>query len=196
MEKFSRFRDPFHGINPFMAPKYRRITPCIIIRALGCLPLYILFLFGFPVILRLFKIRLVIKAPPRGLVYANSATELDRSLIESLFDLTRHKGTALVFPEGSQTNNMGVLKYDKDPCDYVIGLKYSPECIRPTVNQLGCRPTLSDRILWLVRFLGTQPTVEVRCHPGTDLPAAAGLPQLTLTADDHKKFLEYLNHRQ
>jgi len=188
MEKFSNFRDPLTGINPFLAPTYKKLTIKTVILAAFRLPIYILYLLGFPTIGFLIKIKLESKTKPKGVVFCNSVTEFDRKVIEKVFGITnfdysKYK-TCVCFPENTCTNNRGILKYEnKQDCEYAIGLRYSNECIYMYGNRLA----------WLINFLGNENFVKINVIKGSNLEIATCLPMLKLTSDDKTQFMSSLS---
>lgn len=180
MEKFSRFRDPLTGINPFIPPRRRAITLGCVFRAFTMLPLYLLYLAGLPVLPWLLRMRRK-GANPSGTAHVNSTTEFDRDVVQGLF-----RNVRFVFPEGTTTNNMGVLAYDTAPrCDYVIGLRYTPECVFMPEVEGG----IVSRVCWVIRLLGHGGDVEANCVEGQGLAQAAGLPSLSLDKRSKAEFL-------
>lgn len=190
MEKFSKFKDPFTGINPFIAPKYGPITFRIVLKALLKLPLWILYTMGLPTLPYIIKINRKTSTVPSRLVYANSVCCFDRNVIAFLYGIKTFSniglGTRVVFPEGASTNNKGILDYPRrEECDYVIGLKYSNECIN-----IGIKSSLVGRLAWLLRFLGRDNYVDVTCLRGFELDKAAGMPRLSLNSRAKDEFLK------
>lgn len=187
MEKYSKFKDPLTGINPFLEPKYKKVTPLTIIMALFRLPIYFAYLLGLPVIGFLISIKRKDNNSPKGIIFCNSITEFDKDILKKALGIDSSKFTKsknhLIFPEGTNSNNMAVLKYDKTGADWSVGLKYSNECIY----------LYGNRLLWLIRFLGNFNTVEVRAIKGSDIASAAGLPLSNLTKNDKICFLELVN---
>jgi len=200
MEKFSEFRDPVTGINPFLMPKRRRITVFTILRALLYLPVYLLFKLRLPVVQVLFRIKTSIantngviantdgastvssKNRLTGRIYANSVSEFDREIIKYACGPCN-----VIFPEGATTNNRGILNYKKrEDCEGVIGLKYSSDCIY----------LYGSKLLWLICFLGGDKTVEIRWATGSDLSKAAGVPYLGLEAGDKNKFMSKIANQK
>lgn len=180
MEKFSGFRDPLTGINPFLPLRRRAVTAACVLRAIAMLPLYLLHLLGLPTLPWIIRMRRR-GAEPSGVVHVNSATEFDRAVVGHLFG-----GVRPVFPEGAATNNMGVLAYDASlRCDCVIGLRYTPECVFMGDVEGGA----VSRICWLVRLLGYGGEVDAVCVRGRDLAKAAGLPGLSLSRRSRDEFL-------
>lgn len=191
MEKYSRFKDPLTGINPFIQPKQKKITLKTILLAIIRLPIYVLYLIGFPVINHLIKIKRKGNVKPRGLIYCNSATEFDKSVIKKGLDLHVFGNfkfkTCVHFPEGTTTNNTAILNYkSEEDSDYVIGLRYSKECIYMYGN----------RILWLIRFLGSSNTVEIDVKAGGDLSNVTSLPRVIFDHQDKYKFLGLVTGKQ
>lgn len=189
MERFSRFKDPLTGINPFLAPKYRPITPWVVARAIARLPLYFLYLAGLPVLPLLIEIRQKSKQQPAGLIYVNSATRFDKGVLRHLygikaFEFAKAK-TCAVFPEGAATNNQGILHYANErDCEYVVGLRYTSDCI------VMRGASFLERLRWLVGFLGHANAVAVTCLRGHELDKAAGLPRLSLDRKSAEEFAE------
>ncbi|KAI5148504.1 hypothetical protein ENBRE01_0365 [Enteropsectra breve] len=176
MEKFSKFNDPFTGINPFIAPKYRKITARCVLLALIRLPIFVLWMLGIPCISALISIRIRSKIKPSGLVYANAASFFDKAVIKAVYGSTHIR---VVFPEETRTNNRAVLQHSASKkSSYAIGLTYSPECVYLYGNKAA----------WLIRFLGGENTVSVNCESGTDISQASGLPRVQLTVFDKIRF--------
>jgi hypothetical protein len=195
MEKFSGFRDPLTGINPFLPPKRPAITVLTVLRALVNLPLYILYLLGLPTLHWIITMHRH-GASPKGVVYVNNASPFDRYVLRHLFMIrvfTRlPTGLCAVFPEGCRTNNRGVLSYERPAdCDSAIGLKYTPECI----YMPGIETGLFAYLRWSLCFLGGRPAVEARCVSGHGLDKAARLPKLTFAKDKKPAFIEYYRTR-
>ncbi|KAI4290867.1 hypothetical protein PAPHI01_0141 [Pancytospora philotis] len=195
MEKFSAFRDPLTGINPFLPPKRRPITPGMCLRALVKLPLFLLYLCGAPVLHLLVAMRRR-GAAPSGVVHVNSTGGFDACVLRRLFGIRAlnqpRSGVCATFPEGASTNNQGVLAYEAPRgADYVIGLKYSSECIRIPELEGG----FLGYIAYAVRLLGSSPTVDANCMPGRDLARAVGVPALSLTKAHKEKFLAVVRKR-
>ncbi|KAL6121077.1 hypothetical protein NUSPORA_02068 [Nucleospora cyclopteri] len=173
MEKFSTFNDALTGENPFINPKYRKITFFTVINFVIKLPLFLLYKLRIPVVHLLIKINITgIRKPVRRIV-CNSVTEFDVSVLRYVY------GNDLIiqFPERSNSNNRGILRYKMD-ADYSIGLLYSKECIFMYGN----------KFIWLIRFLGNHNYVTVNCIKGNDLGKATGLRVLNLTAEDKIEF--------
>lgn len=191
MEKFSIFRDPVTGINPFTAHKQVQITTKMVLKTLIKLPIYILYLLGFPVVGILIKINKKSEIVPKHLIHCNMASQFDISVLKSIYKIQNFRyipgKTCLVFPEETSTNNQAILSYSTHrKADYTVGLRYSENCI-------FC---YGSRVKWLVRFLGADPRVDVFCIKGDDLEKATGLPKVRLTAEDKKRFLKMLNGKE
>ncbi|KAM0680315.1 hypothetical protein GINT2_001369 [Glugoides intestinalis] len=186
MEKYSKFRDPFIGINPFIQPRQLPITLKMIMLAILRLPIYMFYLLGFPVIGMLISIKKS-KLVPSGVIVCNSASEFDKGIIKAAFKIVCFDNlkfkTCVHFPEGTQSNNMTILKYNKEDTSYAIGLRYTTECVYMYGNRLS----------WLIRFLGSKNVVMVNVIEGNDLSKAAGLPQSILSIEDKEKFMLLLN---
>lgn len=187
MEKFSKFKDPLTGINPFLAPTGMPITIKTIVMALLTLPIYLLYLLNLPVVNILFTIKLYLKDLPKGLIYSNSVTFFDKRIIQETQKISKFgrlkNWTCAFFPEKTNTNNKGILKYEnEDSCEYVIGLKYSSNCVY----------LYGSKLRWFINFLGNRRTVEIRVNKGFDLSGATGLPKLSLDYQDKLAFLEIL----
>lgn len=196
MERFSRFKDPLTGINQFITHKHRPITPRVILRALLFLPVYILYKLGCPTLGLILKIKRKGVPNPTKLIYANSVTQFDKDIIKGLYGIKIFSenglGTRVIFPEGARTNNIGILRYDCGPCDFVIGLRYSAECIHIPFESNETKKKCGNELKWLIRLLGYPNMVHVNCLIGSDLPKAAGLPQLTLDSRDQTRFLKQM----
>lgn len=191
MEKYSKFKDPLTGINPFIQPKKKKITLKMILLAIIKLPVYILYLLGFPVVGFLIKIKKKSIIKPHGLIYCNSATEFDKSIVKAGLNIATFGNfkfkTCVFFPEKTTTNNTAILKYeDENDADYVVGLRYSNECIYMYGN----------RFLWLIRFLGSSNTVEIDIKTGSNLSSAASLPRVIFDYKDKAKFLDLVSLSQ
>ncbi len=187
MEKFSKFKDPLTGINPFIAPEIPSLNFMIVLKAILNFPLYILYLLGLPVVNLLFKIKKNAKEIPKGLIYSNSVTEFDKEIIKNVLKIKifgKFKNqTCVYFPENTNTNNRAILKYDnKEECNYVIGLKYSSNCIY----------LYGNRLFWLLNFLGNERTVEVVLEKGNNLKKAANLPESTFGSEDKLNFMKLI----
>lgn len=183
MEKYSKFRDPLTGINPFINPTRKHITFPIFLFALLRLPIYLLYLCGLPVIRALIRINRKDNLVPKGQIICNFASDFDKAIIKSALGLSqfeplKHK-TSVSFPEMTASNNKGILLYRSDGAEYSIGLKYNEECIYMYGN----------RLLWLIRFLGTFNKVDITVMKGGDLSKATGLPRLMLDSKDKVKFI-------
>lgn len=188
MEKYSKFKDPLTGINPFIQPKQKALDLKTVMYAIIRLPIYILYLLGLPVIGLLIKIQKKCNLKPKGLIFCNSASEFDEEIIKKAFKInsftkSRLK-TGVYFPEGARSNNTMILSYEGES-DYAIGLKYNSECVY----------TYGSRIGWLIRFLGSDNHVEVNVIEGSDLCKATKLPKSVLNSEDKKRFLELLNKK-
>ena len=176
MEKYNKFIDPLTGINPFLQPKHTKVTFLIFIKAIFMLPLWFLYKIS------LVKIDKFIKVTFKGTknlfkkINVNSVTRFDKEIVDICCIYTGF----LTFPEKTQTNNKGILNYSEDS-DYVVGLKYSSECIY--MNQ-------SSYIKWLIIFLGSDKHVYVTAERGNDLSKVTNLPKLTLNYKDKQKFNE------
>ncbi|KAI5170420.1 hypothetical protein PAEPH01_1418 [Pancytospora epiphaga] len=191
MEKFSNFRDPLTGINPFMPCRRRPITTLSIFRALLRFPLYLLYLLGFPTLHWIVTMRKT-GTVPKGVVYVNSVSPFDKYVLMHLFNirvLTRlPSGLCAVFPEGCKTNNKGVLSYERPfDCDSVIGLRYNDESIYDIEIERG----IIKYLKWLLCFLGNSPIVEARCMDGHELEKATGVPKLSFTRNKKLEFIKY-----
>ncbi|ORD94684.1 hypothetical protein ECANGB1_2788 [Enterospora canceri] len=176
MEKYSEFNDPYTGINPFLRPRCVRIGMGVLIRALVVLPVYILYRLGLVSVRRIITVEEKRRIPLYKKIYANSVGEFDEEIIRSSCDV---RGT-LLFPEGATTNNRCILSYGDEKCDYVVGLRYSPECIYSG----------GSRLTWLIRFLGSRRRVVVDCERGSNLERVTGLKQVKLTQKDKEKFIK------
>ena len=190
MEKFSKFKDPMTGINPFLNPKYKKITINIVLLAILKLPIYLLYLCGFPVLRFLISIKIKKKEAPKGIIFCNSVTRFDKDILKiglgiNSTDYLKSK-TKIIFPEGTNSNNLAILKYEKSNPDWSIGLKYSNECIYMYGNKLK----------WLVGFLGNSNSVEVNILKECDISKAAGLPQVKLNKEDKERFLKLVNNHE
>lgn len=191
MEKYSRFKDPLTGINPFLQPKPKPITASMVLLALLRLPVYILFLCGLPVVGMLVKINRKDSTTPSGFIVCNSASEFDKEIVKRVFKVKRFGyfkyKTCVYFPEKTASNNTAILSF-KEPehCDFSIGLRYSPSCIY----------MYGSRLLWLVRFLGSFNTVDVRVTEGASLEAAAALPKVVFDFTDKERFLALVEQRK
>lgn len=187
MEKFSRFNDPLTGINPFIAPRYKPISAKMIVVAIIRFPIYVLYRMGLPVIGFLIDVRKKSKVHPKGLIYCNSVAEFDKEVVKKafrigLFGYFKHT-TCVVFPENTNTNNKAVLRYQaSEDCDYVIGLKYSENCIY----------MYGSKLLWLLRFLGEKGHVTVDALKGNRLDKAASVPMVIFGPEDKKRFMSML----
>lgn len=183
MERYSKFKDPLTGINPFIQLNPKRITIKTIILAFLRLPIYFMWLLGFPTIKFLISIKRKDKNIPKGLIHCNSATIFDSAILSTAFDIKKTNilgnRTIVKFPEGASSNNRSILKYIQSDCDWSVGLKYSDECIY----------LYGNRYLWLLRFLGSYNTVDIGTCKGSDLCKASGLPQSSLSKDDKIRFL-------
>ncbi|ELA41270.1 uncharacterized protein VICG_01643 [Vittaforma corneae ATCC 50505] len=190
MEKYSKFKDPLTGINPFLQPKPKPITMAVFFLAIIRFPIYILFLCGLPVVGMLIRINRKDNISPSGFIVCNSASEFDKEIIKKAFGIKqfghfKHK-TCVCFPEKTNSNNTAILSF-KEPgyCDYSIGLKYSSECIYMYGN----------RFLWFVRFLGSFNTVDVRVTKGSSLEMATSLPKVMLGFTDKERFLTLIKQK-
>lgn len=167
------------GINPFIPPTYRRITPIVLLKAILMLPIYLLYKLGCVSIKRVIRIKGSSNTKLFRKINANCVTCYDKEIIEAAFIVNG----MISFPEGTNTNNRALLQYTPDS-DCVVGLIYSPECIYITGN----------RLKWLVRFLGSSPTVKVECSRGKNLEDVTGLTKVKFTKEDkiafNKKLLE------
>lgn len=173
MEKFCKFIDPMTGINPFLPPKYKKITLKVLIKGLLFIPLWILYKFNV-ISIRWF-IHIKVKRHMRLVkkIFANSVTNFDKEIINSAFDING----IIEFPEKAQTNNLALLSYSGD-CDYVVGLKYTNECI-----YMG-----GSYFKWLIRFLGTSNIVYVDCARSNNLEQVTGLKTTKFTYKDKEYF--------
>lgn len=194
MEKYSGFNDKLFGINPFLPPKYIKITFGIFLKAMLRIPLFILYTINYRAIKWLIKIDHIGEKLPKYLIYSNKASCFDKSIIRYLYDIDSFSEngamTRVVFPEGVRTNNRGLLRYTGEKCDYVIGLKYTNECI-----MMSYFDDWKEKLKWLIRFLGSNNKVRVVCMKGSDLGKATGLPQLSLDKIDYCKFLKQFNKK-
>jgi len=189
MERYSKFKDPLTGINPFIQPTPKRITFPMFLFAILRLPIYLLYLCGLPVQRALIRIHRKDSLVPKGQIICNSATEFDKAIVKSalgvsLFGEFKHK-TSVSFPEMTTSNNRSILPFKGENSDYSVGLKYTEECIYMYGN----------RLLWLIRFLGSFNSVEVTVMKGGDLPKAAGMPRVMFGKKDKEKFMSILNHK-
>lgn len=168
------------------------ITFRILLKALLKLPLYLLYLLGLPTLPYLIKIHIK-GVRPNGLTYANFVVPFGGAIIRSVYGLKRSKhitrGSCLIFPEGTSTNNSAVLNFsDVSRCDYCIGLRFSSSAVYVYGNWL----------LWLIRFLGSNNYVDVLCVAANNTPApvglakAAGLPLVRLDYKDRERFIKLL----
>lgn len=190
MEKYSKFKDPVTGINPFLQPKSKPITFTVLLFAILKFPIYILFLCGFPVVGFLIKIVRKDKTTPNGLIVCNSASEFDKEIVKKVFKISlfgnlKYK-TCVYFPEKTNSNNAVILNFkDINYCDYSIGLKYSNECIYMYGN----------RILWLIRFLGNSNKVEINVVNGLNLEKATNLQKVIFDFKDKERFQLLFNNK-
>lgn len=179
MEKFSKFNDPLTGINPFISIKSKRLSFTNYVNAFLKAPIYILYLLGLPVLPLLIRIRVLTSENPSRIIFANSVSQFDKEIIRNCFG-----NINVIFPEGASTNNRGVLKYEGN-CDYVIGLKYSESCIY----------MYGSRWNWLLNFLSSTNTVDVRCIKGNELERAVNVPKLSFDKNDKFRFMELVNEQ-
>lgn len=188
MERYSQFKDPLTGINPFLQPKAKKMTAKSIAMAILRLPIYFLFIIGFPVLPLLITIKRKDKKVPKGLAFCNSVTEFDKSVLKTALGIEcsnyLKSGVQVTFPEGTKSNNLSILKYEKTACDYSIGLRYNEECVY----------LYGSRLSWLFRFLGCFNVVEISVIEGNDLSKAAGIPNTCLGQEDKKRFLKLLSN--
>lgn len=193
MEKYAEFRDPVSGVNPFMAQKYKPITFMMLLRACFKLPVYLLFLLGFPTLPFLIRINIKNKTKPAGLVFANCVEPFGKSIIKHIYGIVTVKrpvsGTCVIFPENTSTNNRAILNfYAFKKCDYYIGMRFTDGAVFLYGSWFG----------WLIRFLGSSHHVDVSCMKADDgeaplrLAETAGLPLSTLDFNDKNKFMKLL----
>lgn len=190
MEKYSNFKDPVTGINPFLQPRMKPLTISMILLATLKAPIYLLFLCGVPVIGLLIKINRKDTLQPEGLISCNSVCEFDREIIKRVFRIDRFGifgyKTCVYFPEKANSNNMAILNFKEEECsEYSIGLRYSSECIY----------LYGNRFMWLLRFLGSFNTVDIRVVKGANLEMATGLPRVLFDFKDRRKFLELISRK-
>ncbi|OQS53903.1 hypothetical protein EHP00_1529 [Ecytonucleospora hepatopenaei] len=183
MEKYSLFIDPMSGVNPFVQPKYRKITLIVFLRFLLFYPLYILYR------LRLLRINWIIKIKKIGkkntqlhnktqnTICSNCVTQFDCDVISYLYGNCK-----IMFPEGAFTNNRGVLMYkNKNKNAQHIVLKYTDECIFMYGGYI-------EYICYLICFLGYENCVKVQeCE---DLLDNRVLPVVKFTARDKEEFMK------
>lgn len=188
MEKYSKFKDPMTGINPFIQPKYKKITFMTVLIAIARMPIYLAYLMGFPVLKFLISIKRKDNGIPKGIIFCNSVTPFDRDVLKAALGIGlagyMKSKCHVVFPEGTNSNNLSILKYERSNSDWSIGLKYTNECIY----------LYGNRFLWLLGFLGNFNSVEIYTSEGNDISKAARLPQATLSKEDKKRFMELISN--
>lgn len=208
MEKFSNYRDPFTGINPFIPLKYRRITFIVIIRAIIKLPIWILYCAGVPVIHWIIKINIQKFTKVSGKIFANCCTGFDKDVIKYVlgrnnvsFEKSIRKKINVIFPERAMTNNLGILNYNdvsnlenssidnyNITPDFCIGLKYSNECIYISSDPKIAGNLYFQKLKWLILFLGYENFVNLKISRGGSLEEVTGLPKLKI---DYKMAAEF-----
>lgn len=201
MEKYSQFNDAFTGINPFVNPRYRKLTFTDIITAVAKLPLLVLLYFRINTVSLLITIKGSTRRP-RGITACNCASIFDKHVIRAmwgnvpLFYLTKdgfvdEKGrastqlppTAVVFVEGCASNNRSIMQFVRSiHVDNVLGLRYNSECI----YMYGS--------LWkfLIRFLGSRNRVDVAkkvTRNVGELMGVSGLKQVSLGLAEKQAFM-------
>ncbi|KAM0676089.1 hypothetical protein GVAV_000051 [Gurleya vavrai] len=141
MEKFSKFRDPFTGIHPFLTPKRRTLRLSNYVNIM--LRILILPCIFFSSFLKYFIKITVINKPKKGVYIANKSSILDKLILKKLFndlkiiDLEQDKNFTIdrkkinvIFVEECRSNNKCLLNYIKETeCDGAIGFRYSDQCV-------------------------------------------------------------------
>ena len=201
MEKYSQFNDPFTGINPFVNPVRRDMRLVDLVVSLLRLPLLLLLYLDINVISALISIKCK-PARVRGLVACNSSSVFDTYVVKAVLGnvpcfhlahigFVNMKGepvsalpaTSVVFVEGCSSNNRSILRFVRHvPVDYVLGLRYNPECIYMH----------GSYIRFLLGFLAAGNTVNVgikQTKNAGDLLEITGLKQVGLSLEDKERFL-------
>ncbi|WUR03030.1 uncharacterized protein VNE69_03242 [Vairimorpha necatrix] len=201
MEKFSKFNDPFTGINPFIQTKLKPINK---LKAIIFLPIYLLSLIH-PVFLRLlFKIKIENK-PIKQIrtMICNSVTPFDIPLLKMIFKINnfyflrddnfydknfkRVKKVikpSIIFCEGTSTNNKSLLKFNCNfRVDSVCFLKY---------DQVY---TYGSFCKYLFSILSNTNTVEIKfkhTDDSKDLTKISGVKQVKFTYKDKEDFMKLI----
>lgn len=206
MEKYSHFNDPFTGINPFISPPPKKLSLCGVVVALLRLPLVVLMHLGVNTLPLLISIK-GRRQRLRGVVACNSSSVFDRYVVRAvlgrvpLFHLRedgflsesgRHvqslPDNAVVFVEGCSSNNRSILQFVRPiRVDYVLGLRYNPECIY----------MYGSYWRFLLGFLATKNHVKadvMKTSSASKLTCVTGLQQVALGVADKKRFMELVMH--
>lgn len=207
MEKYSHFNDAFTGINPFIGPSPGRPSLCDVVIALLRLPLAALMHLGVNTVPFLISIKGK-KQRLKGVVACNSSSVFDKYVVRAVIGKTplfrllddgflsesgRHvqslPDNAVVFVEGCSSNNRSILQFVRPiRVDYVLGLRYNPECIY----------MYGSYWRFLLGFLATKNHVKVdvmKTNSASMLMNVTGLQQVALNASDKKMFMELVSRR-
>lgn len=204
MEKFSKYNDPFSGINPFVNSRRSSISIFGYFKILLKIPLVLLLLgTNINVVQFLIRINSNKKVKPKVLA-SNASSFLDMFVLKYLTGINNfyyvtesgfidarngrlHRKIAepcVLFPEGCQTNNRAILQFVRNiEVDHVCGIRYKGECI----NMYG------SFIRFIFGFLASRNIVDVRFKRSSDLDdicKLSSLPQVKWTSKDKDRFME------
>lgn len=201
MEKFSKFNDPFTGINPFVQGKLRSYS---IFKCLIFYPIYLLSKLH-PIFFKLLfsiKISGKINQQPKTMI-CNSASTFDIPILKYIlgiknfyflrcgnfydknqFLIKRITKPCIVFVEGTSTNNKSILNYN---CNFKID---SVCCIKYT--EVYC---YGSYIRYLASLLSNENKIEInfkQTQDPKDLIKISNLKQVKFTYKDKEEFNKLL----
>ncbi|KAM0688687.1 hypothetical protein COBT_000041 [Conglomerata obtusa] len=196
MEKYSKYRDPFTGIHPFLNPKRRSFRLSMLFRTLIRLPLLLFFIFPslLPFLIKLKKP----KNTQNGIYICNRTGIFDIYILKILIrnckiiDLAKQKQYVIdrkkvniIFVEECPSNNKCLMQFVKEvgcdfDCDGAIGMRYSDSCVRMYGSWL---------VFWFY-FLGSDNWCRVNVVEGSNcLERATDLVRTKIGVKEYQNFL-------
>ncbi|TBU09125.1 hypothetical protein CWI36_0059p0030 [Hamiltosporidium magnivora] len=199
MERYSNFRDPFTGINPFLNPKRKSLRFFDYIIAVLKIPLLLFLPFFIDYFIKIKK-----KSEWKGEkcnVVCNNVSFLDKIILKKIFknvdflyyndDIYRKssKLVKVIFPEECRSNGKALLRMKEVKCDYVCGLRYNDESVFLYGNFL----------YFILQFLASKNHVEIdimKSVSSKDLAKATGLLPIDMGKKEFDNFLKILKNEK
>lgn len=201
MEKYSKYNDPFTGINPFIQPKLKSVS---ILKCIIYFPVYLLS-FIHPIFLKFFfdiKQEFKIDHNIRTMI-CNSSSEFDTKLLRWIFGIKNFyflrddgmydlkfslvkkiKKPCCIFVEGTPTNNKSILKFKCNmKIDSVCCIKYS---------DVYCYGNYMKYIMTLLSNTNKVHITYKKTEFAEDLIKISGLKQVNFNYQDKEKFYKLI----